>query len=319
MRALYTPKGIQTSVDRRIADVAERQHGVITRAQAVECGATADMIKWRLRRRWDLLHPRTYRLAGSAPTWHQRAIAACLYLGPHAVLSHHAAVSLHNGNFKRAAAAVEVTMPRNRNRPGAVIAEFTVHQVTQLILDQDITTIDGIPVTRPARTLLDLASVEREHIVEQHLDDALRRHLVSVPFLQRWLRDPRRRRHRGAARLNKLIDDRATGGVTDSHLETQVLRALKDAGLPIPILQYVVRDGNRFVARVDFAYPNERVAIEADSFRYHDRRDQFDDERARGNVLESLGWHVLRVTSRHVEEHPEDVADWVRRALNRQV
>ena len=82
------------------------------------------------------------------------------------------------------------------------------------------------------------------------------------------------------------------------------------------MLQYVVRDGDRFVARVDFAYPDERVAIEADGYRYHDDRRTFDDERARGNDLEALGWRVLRVTSEHLERHRESVAEWIRRALS---
>ncbi len=83
------------------------------------------------------------------------------------------------------------------------------------------------------------------------------------------------------------------------------------------MLQYEVRDGSRFVARVDFAYPDHRVAIEADGFRYHDNRRGFDDERARGNQLEAMGWRVLRVTSKHLEQNPEGVVGWVGRALGR--
>src|SRR5439155_15646509 len=100
-------------------------------------------------------------------------------------------------------------------------------------------------------------------------------------------------------------------------LETQVLKLLRNAGLPIPILQYVVRDGSRFIARLDFAYPDQRVAIEADGFRYHDDRQGFDAERARGNEIQALGWHVLRITSKHLQQDPDVVVAWVRRALNR--
>lgn len=171
-------------------------------------------------------------------------------------------------------------------------------------------------MTKPARTLLDLATVEPEEVVERCLDDALRRRLVSLPFLESWLADPRRSRHRGAPLLRRLVAARATVGVTDSPLETQVLRLLREEGLPIPMLQCVVRDGDRFVARVDFAYPDERIAIEADGFRYHDDRRTFDDERARGNELEALGWRVLRVTSQHLDQDPASVAAWVRRALS---
>jgi very-short-patch-repair endonuclease len=190
--------------------------------------------------------------------------------------------------------------------------------VDEPIPPEDITTIDGIPVTKPARTLLDLATVEPETVVERCLDDALRRRLVSLAFLERWLQDPRRKKHRGAGLLQRLIDDRATVGVTESPLEDRVLRILRDGGLPIPRLQYEVRDGDRFVARPDFAYPNERVAVEAEGFLHHDRRQTFDAERSRGNDLQAMGWKVLRITAKHVEDHAEEVVEWVRRALARQ-
>ena len=251
---------------------------------------------------------------GSPATWRQEAIAACFYLGRQAALSYRAAAVLRGlVGFKQA--RVEVTVPTNRNR--SVSHKIRIHVQRDLVPDEDIMTIDGIPVTKPARTLLDLAAVESADVIERCLDDALRRRLVSLPFLERWLADPRRKRHRGARVLERLVDARTTMGVTESALETQVLRLLRDAGLPVPRLQYVVQDGDRFIARLDFAYPDDHVAIEADGFRYHDQRREFDDERARGNEIEALGWRVLRVTSRHLAQDPDGVVTWVRRALER--
>lgn len=204
-------------------------------------------------------------------------------------------------------------MPRKRHR--SEIESVIIHWLQDPIPPEDITTIDGIPVTKPARTLLDLATVEPVEVVERCLDDALRRRLVSLPFLERWLQG--NKRHRGARILQRLIDTRATIGVTESPLEAEVLKLLRHRGLPIPMLQYDVRDGDRFLGRVDFAYPEELVAIEADGFRYHDGRSEFDDQRARGNQIEAAGWRVLRITSKHLAEHPEEVVEWVRRALNR--
>ena len=206
-------------------------------------------------------------------------------------------------------------MPRNRNRTRS--RDVIIHWLREPIPPEDITTIDGIPVTKSARTLLDLATVEPEYVVERCLEDALRRRLVSLPFLERWLDDPRRKRHRGEPVLQRLVEARATVGVTDSPLETQVLKLLREAGLPIPMLQYEVRDGDRFVARPDFAYPAKRVAIEADSFRYHDGRPAFDHDRARINELQALGWLVLLITSKHLEQDPDAVVAWVRAALDR--
>ena len=205
-------------------------------------------------------------------------------------------------------------MPRNRNRPRR--SDIIIHWLREPIPPEDITTIDGIPVTKPARTLLDLATVEPVEVVERCLDDALRRRLVSLPFLERWLRNPVNKRHRGARILQRLVDARATIGVTESPLETRVLELIRDAGLPLPMLQYVVQDGDRFVARLDFAYPEQKVAIEADGFRFHDGRQAFDEDRARANALQVLGWRVLRVTSKHLDEYPDGVAEWVSRALD---
>ena len=117
--------------------------------------------------------------------------------------------------------------------------------------------------------------------------------------------------------LERLVDVRLARGVTDSTLEDDLLRLLERADLPQPILQYEVWDGDRFVARPDFAYPEQRVAIEADSFTYHGDRQAFDHDRARMNELQAIGWLVLGVTSKHIEEDPQGVEAWVRRALSR--
>lgn len=313
MRALYDRKRIHGGIDGRIARVAAARHGVFTRGQATECGATEGAIRWRLKAgRWECLHPGVYKIAGTPTSWRQRAIAACLHFGPGAVLSHRAAAVLQGlQGFKPE--KTEVTVPRNRNR--IRLREVVIHGTQDPIPEEDITRVDGIPVTKPARTLMDLAAVVSEEVLETALDDAVRRRLVSVSFLDRWLEDPRRKRRRGARKLRRLVDLRATVGVAESPLETRVLKLLRKAGLPVPMLQYVVRDGRRFVARLDFAYPVERVAIEADGFRYHDGRREFDDERARGNEIQAMGWRVLRITSKHLDRDPDGVAAWVRRAL----
>lgn len=204
-------------------------------------------------------------------------------------------------------------MPRSRNR--RAISGVIIHSVPGGLPSEEVTAVEGIPATTAARTLLDLAAVEPEVVVERCLDEALRRRIVSLKSLDRLLTDGNRRR--GRAMVERLVAARATAGVTDSPLETQVLSVLRDEGLPIPMLQYEVWDGDRFVARPDFAYAEKKVALEADSYRYHGDRQAFDHDRGRGNDLQSLGWLVLRITSKHIEENPRGVAAWVRRALNR--
>lgn len=315
MAALYAQDHTRQSVDRRVGRIAARQHGVFTHDQATACGITRDAILWRVRvGRWERLYPAVFRLAGSPRTWRQDALAACLHFGAGTALSFRSAALLRGvGGLKDQ--TLEITVRRNRNRRAT--HTLRIHSEPGGIPPEDMTTIDGIPVTKLARTLLDLASVEQEEVVERCLDDALRRRLVSISSLERWLEDPRRLRHRGGSLLRRFIQARATIGVTESPLETDVLKVLARAGLAMPMLQYVVRDGDRFVGRVDLAYPEHRVAIEVDGFRYHDDRRSFDAERARGNDLQALGWLVLRVTAKHLKEDPDAVGAWVRRALNR--
>jgi hypothetical protein len=126
---------------------------------------------------------------------------------------------------------LEVTVTKHRNRSGK--HGIVIHIPEDPIPPEDITTIDGIPVTKPARTLLDLATVEPEDVIERCLADALRRRLVSLPFLERWLADPRPQRHRGASLLKRLVDERATRGVTESPLETALLQMIRERGLPL--------------------------------------------------------------------------------------
>ncbi|MGH2725923.1 MAG: endonuclease domain-containing protein [Actinomycetota bacterium] len=84
---------------------------------------------------------------------------------------------------------------------------------------------------------------------------------------------------------------------TESALEAIVWRLLLDGGLPPPVRQYEVRDvGGKLVARVDFAYPEALIAIEADGHEFHSSRRDWQRERTRQNALIRLGWRIYRVT-----------------------
>lgn len=114
--------------------------------------------------------------------------------------------------------------------------------------------------------------------------------------------------------MRALLDAREEV-VPESVFERRLLRVLRAAGLPKPELQYEVRDGGRLVARVDFAYPDARLAIEADGFSHHSGRPAWERDRARGNVLVRLGWRVIRVTWRMCQEDPRAVTDAIARTL----
>src|SRR6266536_5422613 len=101
----------------------------------------------------------------------------------------------------------------------------------------------------------------------------------------------------GAHVLRELIGQRGGDWTPQaSFLESSVRRLLKQAGLPDPAPQWEVRERGRLLARVDLAYPETKVAIEADGYRFHSGRLAWHRDLARRNTLTSRGWQVLHVT-----------------------
>jgi very-short-patch-repair endonuclease len=227
-------------------------------------------------------------------TWKQSLLAACLAGGEGAVVSHRAAGAFwempgfHHG-------PIELTIPRKRERRHGHV----VHRPRRLDA-VDVRTVDAIPVTKPARTLIDLATCVARDVLEEALDDALRRRLVSLNALRSRMQELGARKV-----LTQLVDERRHG-VTESKLETRVLRALLAAKLPRPVVQHPV---GRY--RIDLAYLDHRIAIECDGFKYHSGRQAFDADRLRRNALTDQGWTVLHATWTNIA----DVVDSLRAHL----
>lgn len=265
--------------------------------------------------RWDRLYPGTYRLSGAASSWQQSLIAICLAWGPGAVISHRCAAALWRlAGF--VTVAIELIVPRKRVRdlPGIVHRPLSLPAV-------DVTSIGAIPVTTPARTLLDLAGVVSRNEVEEALDDALRRKLVSLPRLRWRLQEVGGMGTPGTATLRALIDARAKdfAAVPQSVFETKVLRLLKDAGLPVPVLQHEIRDERgHLVAVVDFAFPDAKLAIEAEGYQWHTGRQRFDRDLARRNALTAIGWRIVHVTWRDLDD-PRAMIKAVKAGLDQDV
>jgi very-short-patch-repair endonuclease len=181
----------------------------------------------------------------------------------------------------------------------------------------DVTAVDAIPVTTPARTLLDMAAVVSADLVEEALDDALRRKLVSLPRLRWRLTEIGRSGRPGVAVLRSLVDARGHATpVPQSVFETRLLRALKSAGLPEPVIQHEVRDRGRLVGVVDLAFPAARVAIEAEGYRWHAGRLRFERDLARRNSLTALGWRVIHVTWADLNDRTETAVQAIVRAVD---
>lgn len=277
-------------MDAAVARIAVRQHGLFAH-QILGAGASWEFIRHRLAvGRWERVAPGVYRLAGVPVTWRQRALAACLVAGPGAVVSHRSVLWGVSG-FRPG--RVEITVPPgcgNRN-PLARVHRSEVGGVRR----------DGIPVTGPPRTITDLAGVVGGDVLEEAVDDVLCRRLCRLDQLTA----PAGRR--GSRALRTVLEAWNGDALPAGVAEMRVVRELLAAGLPQPVRQYEIRAGGQLVARVDLAYPEHRLALELDGFRWHAGRGPFRSDRLRRNRVEAAGWRLL-------EAAPEDIAELVRTA-----
>jgi hypothetical protein len=297
---------------RLLADRAARQHGVFTRAEAIELGLSPSTVDrssadGRFRRVW----PGVYAFAGSPDSLPQRLTAAVASVPRLAALSHHTAAELW-GLTDRGIRTIDVLTPRwdRVRRPGV-----RVHESRDLVAD-DIVPLDGFPATTPARTVVDLGA-SNPWLVETALETGVRKALLTLDDVDDFITRVGRRGRRGVGVIRPLLDARRRwDGITESALEDLMLKTLFELGLPIPLTQYVVRDdADEFVCRADFAYPEARVLIELDSEAHHLDRMTFRRDRAKQNRAVVLGWTVLRFTWWDLQQDPYGVGAQVRDSL----
>lgn len=252
-----------------------------------------------------------YRLPGAPPSWHQALTAACLWAGEGAVVSHRAAGALLRLDGVPPG-VVEVTATKQRKSP----RDGVCVNCTGTLPACDLARVGPLPVTNVSRTLIDLGAVVNEETVEVALEDALRRRLTSVSRLRWRIDQVGVQGRRGAGVLRGLLNRRERGAApAESILEVRLLRLLADSGLPAPVKQHEIRERGRVLARVDLAYPDSLVAVEADGYRFHSGKAAWQGDRERRNLLTSRGWLVLHVTWDDLARHPEVIVADVRRAL----
>jgi len=280
-------------VDAAIAELAERQHGVVGRDQLVELGLSRHEIDYRLRvARLHALHRGVYavgqkRLPGEA-VW----MAAVLAAGPGAALSHRPAAALW-GIRADARGRVEVTTPHR------VVARAGIQARLALLPADERTNVDGIPVTTVPRTLLDLAAVLRRDQLERALEQAEALRLADSLSLAALLeRHPGRR---GAANLKAVLaEGRVGAGVTRSRLEERFLAFVASAGLPRPDVNVRLCVAGHWI-EADCLWREHGLIVELDSRRWHATRAAFDRDRARDRRTHVAGWRVVRVTWRDLQ------------------
>lgn len=226
-------------------------------------------------------------------------MAAVLFCGPGAVLSHRSAAALWGirGSSRR---SIEVTSgSKARSRNG-------VHRHFATLPADEVTVERGIPVTTVPRTIFDLAATEGADVAESALrqSEYLRLHdRLSLPDL--LVRYPRRK---GAKAIRECLARRhETPGGVRSPLEERFLPFLRRHDLPLPQLNaWLNVGGKRF--QVDCLWPSQRQIVELDGWQGHGTRSAFRDDRARDRRLRVAGYAITRLTWSQLEDEPSAIA-----------
>jgi very-short-patch-repair endonuclease len=235
------------------------------------------------------LHRGVYAVGHNCLTRKGRWMAAVIACGSDAVLSHRHAAALHELR-PMPAGPIDVTGPGHSRRKVERVRFHAARRLHQ----QDVTKVDGIPVTTVARTLLDLAETIHRQQLRLALEAAERLELFDLGECTATIeRNPGRR---GTKALTEALDDiNGPAPWTRSELERQFLAFIREHGLPEPQLNVVVAD-----LPVDCYWPEHRLVAELDGYGFHRTRAQFEEDRRRDAVLLLHDVRVIRPTERRI-------------------
>jgi len=277
------------TVEQKLARIAGRNHGVVTRAELLRAGITADEIKRRLRIGALIRqHRGVYRVGHRAPSVEARYLAGVRACGPGAALSGRAAAHLH-GLVKGSPPPPEVTTPTERRVPGVKTRRCRRFDA------RDATSVRGIPVTTVASTIVDLAADLSLAGLARACHEAGVLHRTTPSEVEAVL--ARRPRRAGAANLRKVF--RGDVRLTLSKLERAFLKLLRENDLPLPITNRIA--GGR---RVDCRWPDHRLTVELDGYQFHHSRHAWEQDRRREREARARGDEFRRYTYGDVLEEP---------------
>jgi very-short-patch-repair endonuclease len=290
-------------LDHAIARLAERQHGVVSREQLVRIGLTADEINDRIAAgRLHPLHRGVYAVGHPKVSREGRYLAAVLFAGEGACLSHRSAADLWE---LRASSEDETDVIVPMDRRG----DATVRIRRDALDGSETMTRSGIRVTKPLRTILDLAACVEETEVERAIRQAVYRKLTTTTLLAEAVQQ--RPGQRGTKRLRDALSRVADApGVTRSPLEDEFLRFLRKHRLPMPELNERIQG-----YEVDCLWRDWHLIAELDGRDAHLQMPAFESDRARDAALLAAGWPVVRVTSRRMNKDGERLAAELRTLL----
>ncbi|MEO6628970.1 MAG: DUF559 domain-containing protein [Aquihabitans sp.] len=291
-------------MDSALEKLASTRAGVFCRDEVIAVGGTYQLVWRRIRAgRWLHLGGDALALSSSSDTLDRRRWCGLMAAGSRSHVSHEAAAELHRiDGIPRGRAVITVVHPLHLDIPGV-----TYHQLVD-VRPHHLTETGGYPVTKPARTLIDLAAVVSRVRLGSAVEDCVVRKLVSFGDIDRGLREIRRRGKPGITKIVTVLDDRRGQPPPESELERLLLEAVDLAGLrasrqhPLP---------TRLPTRglVDAAIVASKLILEADGRRWHARHEAMAKDRQRDREAARVGWQTLRFVHEDLVHALRECAD----------
>jgi len=248
------------------------------------------------------LHGGVYAVGHLAPVELGAETAALLACPDGAVLSHRTAAALWKLR-PPIGGDVHVTIGEKQGQRAGI----HTHR-TRRLDPQDIRTYELLPVTSPARTVLDLANLERVREVERALEEGIVRRILRVSDVEDVL--SRASGLHGAPVLAGILERRRGPTVTRSEAEERFLALIRDALLPVPEVNVSIHG-----YEVDFLWRAQRLVVEVDGYAYHGNRGAFERDRRKDAQLHAAGLSTMRVTWLQMQDEPYALVAHVAQAL----
>jgi hypothetical protein len=304
----------RTDITIAIASVAALQHGTISRAQAIGCGAGDSFIMRRVRSGdWVRLHPGVFAVAGAPATYERDQWAGFLALGARAVQSHEVALYVE-GVTRVPRWPLTFTVPHGGH---VRLAGIFAHQIDDLEAWHVMTSPIGLPMSTPARALVEVAATLRPRHLADVVDDAvIELRLTTYVRISSVLHSVLRPGKPGMAKMAEILTARLDEQpVVGSVAEQQFFEALSAQGVPLPRRQVALPGRGPVEGVVDGLYAFERVITEVDGRTWHSRIRARAIDAARDLQALRNGYQPLRVPYELLVDDPDQVVSDVAAVL----
>jgi hypothetical protein len=280
----------------RCDEVGQLQDGLIVRQQALLVLSHSQIDYLLAQGVWHRLYPNVYRMTGVPDTWLRRARGATL--GRHQVVASHLTAAYLWGLVERRPVKIDVMAPfkKSARMPGVVVHRTRTWPAREC-------KVQGIAVTSAARTLVDIAGKCSIETLKNAFDAGITKRLFTIEGVMKELQHIGTRGRSRVSLLDPILaiaDKRYEK--TDSPGEIDIIDVINRAGLPLPVPQLRIPLSQTDTAVPDFAYPDRKIAIEVQSWRWHGGPAKHDDDARRALALAALGWIVLPVLSKRGNE-----------------